>query len=903
MLLLRLSLSIACLLPALPVAAQECDGPWQQVLAPAAGTFAARAVWLDAHMLRWSVARPGGRYLLAHSARAAIAVQAGRLRGADAVMPLAVLDAPPAGERRFSHIGAGPVLRVQASAARLRTLHRGQLVAIQLNDDGTVREASEIQHAGALDALFAPEAERAALGAFPARTETRFRLWAPTAQRAALCVYRRGAAEQRVPLRRGAGGVWAARVPRDLTGHTYRYAVDVYVRGAGIVRNRVGDPYAVSADADGRHSYIADLARSDNKPAGWDTQPRPAVRAATGMAIYELHVRDFSSADESVPPALRGKYLAFTQTQSNGMRHLAALAAAGMTDVHLLPVFDFGSVPERGCVTPAIAPPASPDSPEPAAQVAASMTRDCYNWGYDPVHFNAPEGSYASDAGDGAVRIRELRQAVLALHRAGLRVGMDVVYNHMLAAGQDEKAVLDRIVPGYYHRLDAQGAVERSTCCANTATEHRMMAKLMTDSVALWARHYAIDSFRFDLMGHQPRAAMERLQRQVNAQAGRPVQLIGEGWDFGEVAHGARFVQAAQLSLGGAGIGTFSDRARDALRGGGPGDTGADQIARQGWVNGLWLAPNALAPATRAEDLMRAADLVRVGLAGTLRDYPMTAYDGRRVALREIDYHGQPAGYATAPGEVVNYVENHDNHTLFDVDALKLPQQTDARERARVQLLAAAVTAFSQGIAYFHAGLDVLRSKSLDRNSFESGDWFNRLDFSYLDNGFGRGLPPAADNGASYALYGPVLANPRIKPGPAEIALMRDGFRDLLRIRAGSSLFHLNDAVEVARRLVFHNTGPAQNPAVIVGELDGTGYPGAAFGRIVYFLNTAPDAQALAIPALRGRAWRLHPVLAASAAGDRRLVQEARVDAAGGVFTLPGRSAAVFVADPTPSNP
>jgi pullulanase len=197
----------------------------------------------------------------------------------------------------------------------------------------------------------------------------------------------------------------------------------------------------------------------------------------------------------------------------------------------------------------------------------------------------------------------------------------------------------------------------------------------------------------------------------------------------------------------------------------------------------------------------------------------------------------------------------------------------------------------------------VLRSKSLDRNSFESGDWFNRLDFSYLDNGFGRGLPPAADNGASYALYGPVLANPRIKPGPAEIALMRDGFRDLLRIRAGSSLFHLNDAVEVARRLVFHNTGPAQNPAVIVGELDGTGYPGAAFGRIVYFLNTAPDAQALAIPALRGRAWRLHPVLAASAAGDRRLVQEARVDAAGGVFTLPGRSAAVFVADPTPSNP
>ena len=176
------------------------------------------------------------------------------------------------------------------------------------------------------------------------------------------------------------------------------------------------------------------------------------------------------------------------------MRHLRALAEAGITDVHLLPVFDFATVPERDC--------------DPAGDAA----HDCFNWGYDPVHFNAPEGSYASDAGRIA-RIVEFRRMVQALHDASLRVGMDVVYNHTMAAGQAPWSVLDRIVPGYYHRLDATALATRSTCCANTATEHRMMAKLMRDSVVLWATQYGIDSFRFDLMGHQPRAAMEDLQR------------------------------------------------------------------------------------------------------------------------------------------------------------------------------------------------------------------------------------------------------------------------------------------------------------------------------------------------------------------------------------------------------
>jgi len=157
-------------------------------------------------------------------------------------------------------------------------------------------------------------------------------------------------------------------------------------------------------------------------------------------------------------------------------------------------------------------------------------------------------------------------------------------------------------------------------------------------------------------------------------------------------------------------------------------------------------------------------------------------------------------------------VENHDNQTLFDINVLKLPQATRSAERARVQVLGAALTAFSQGIAYFHAGIDVLRSKSLDRNSYDSGDWFNRLDWTYRDNGFGAGLPPQADNGAMVEWMKPLLADPAIKPRPQDIAWTRDAFRDLLKIRASSSLFRLPKAAVVQQRLVFHNTGSAQNP-------------------------------------------------------------------------------------------
>lgn len=923
-----LAFALALMTPGLAGAAADLAldcraAAYARVLVPArTAATEARAAWIGAQDIVWPVAEPTrGLFALVHAAGATLDVQAGEpVRGADGRLALSLVAEQASPPRPQSHIGAGALLRLaEADRARLGAALRGQVLLVQEDADGRVIDATNVQSAAALDALYADAAEGRRYGASVLRqprpraaasapapapaARTRFEVWAPTAQQVRLCLDDGGAkrAATALPMERdAASGAWTLERPGDLSGRRYRFLVDVFVPGVGLVRNRVTDPYALALSVDSLHAVVADLDAPALAPPGWTTAPRPnRVQAATDLVIYELHVRDFSVGDRSVPAALRGKYAAFTVTGSDGMQHLQRLADAGMTDVHLLPVFDLASVPEVGCVTPALGPPpgGAPDGASQQAAIEPVKARDCFNWGYDPLHYTAPEGSYATNPADAPGRVVEFRRMVMALHRLGLRVGMDVVYNHTSASGQHPQSVLDRIVPGYYHRLDASGKVERSTCCDNTATEHRMMARLMIDSVVTWARDHHIDSFRFDLMGHQPRDVMERLQREVNAAAGRPIHLIGEGWNFGEVADGARFVQASQLSLNGSGIGTFSDRGRDAARGGSAGDGGVDQLARQGFINGLWLDPNphAAGRATR-QDLLQAADLVRVGLAGTLRGYEMPTADGATLPLARIGYGGgQPAGYASQPHEVVNYVENHDNQTLFDTNVFKLPPATPAEERARVQHLGSALVAFSQGIAYFHAGQEILRSKSMDRNSYDSGDWFNALDWTLTDNGFGRGLPPAQDNRDSWRWMQPLLADPALKPGPAQIRWTRDAFLDLLRIRASTRLLRLPTAADITARLRFHNTGPQQIPGLLVGELDGRGLPGEAFDGLVYLVNVDRQQHALDIPALRGQTgWALHPVHAAPAAADRGAAL-ARFDPSEGRFTVPARTAVVFV--------
>lgn len=212
-----------------------------------------------------------------------------------------------------------------------------------------------------------------------------------------------------------------------------------------------------------------------------------------------------------------------------------------------------------------------------------------------------------------------------------------------------------------------------------------------------------------------------------------------------------------------------------------------------------------------------------------------------------------------------------------------------------MQLLGAALVAFSQGVAYYHAGIDVLRSKSLDRNSYDSGDWFNRLDWTYRDNGFAAGLPPKPDNGKDWPLLAPLLRAPGIQPSPDDIAFMRDAFRDVLRIRASTPLFRMDDAAEIRKRLRFENAGPAQDPAVIIGHLDGTGMSDAGFAEVIYLFNTSPRPKQLALPAQRGKRWRLHPVQASRDAADARVRDGARYASHEGMFNIPGRSAVVFV--------
>jgi pullulanase-type alpha-1,6-glucosidase len=482
---------------------------------------------------------------------------------------------------------------------------------------------------------------------------------------------------------------------------------------------------------------------------------------------------------------------------------------------------------------------------------------------------------------------------VQSLNAAGLRVGMDVVFNHTTASGQNDHSVLDEVVPGYYYRYGNTGAQLNDSCCADTAAENHMMGKLVQDSVVMWARDYHVSSFRYDIMGMLPRDVLTALQAKVDAAVGRHVEMLGEGWNFGAVANGARFVQADMFDLNGTGIGSFNPYVRDAVRGGSGFDTGNAMIANQGFINGQFYDPNALGSAS-ASDLMWAGDIVKAGLAGSIRSYALTTSWDAHLTLDQISDGGNPLGFVTDPAEAVSYVENHDSQTLFDENAYKLPVTTTQDDRARVQMLGAAIVSFSQGVAYYHAGVDTLRSKSLDRNTYDAGDWFNRLDWSYADNNFAVGLPLQSTNGSDWTVQQPLLANSLIKPTATQIAWARDQFRDLLRIRKSTSLLHMASADDIKARLKFFNTGSAQVPTVIVGDLDGSGYAGANFQEVTYFINVDKQAHPVAIPALAARAFVLHPVHLAAGAVDTRASQ-ATYDSATGTFTIPPRTAVVFV--------
>ncbi|MBM7169374.1 pullulanase-type alpha-1,6-glucosidase [Streptomyces sp. G44] len=797
---------------------------------------------------------------------------------------------------RFPHLSAYAAYEV-APKDRAHTAEdlTGQVVLTRQKPDGTLTTATGVQTHGILDDLYASRATKATLGPVFREGGATLSVWAPTARSVALDI-----GGDRVPMRRDdASGVWSATGPKRWAGEPYRYVVEVFSpRARAVVTNKVTDPYSLALTADSTRSLAVDLDAKSLAPKGWRNLKKPKAVPLRNAQIQELHIRDFSATDRTANPRHRGTYLAFTDARGKGSRHLRKLARAGTSYVHLLPAFDIATVPEReadqkppGCDLAAY--PA--DSEKQQECVAAGAADDAYNWGYDPFHYTVPEGSYATDP-EGTRRTREFREMVKALNGDGLRVVMDVVYNHTAASGQDPKSVLDKIVPGYYHRLLADGAVATSTCCANTAPENAMMGKLVVDSLVTWARQYKVDGFRFDLMGHHPKAnilavreALDALTPAKDGVDGKRIILYGEGWNFGEIADDARFVQATQKNMAGTGIATFSDRARDAVRGGGPFD---DDPGVQGFASGLYTDPNASkANGTAAEQrarLLHYQDLIKVGLTGNLADYAFTDSAGRRVKGSDVDYNGAPAGYAAAPGDALAYADAHDNETLFDALAFKLPTTTTPADRSRMQVLALATAALSQGPALSQAGTDRLRSKSLDRNSYDSGDWFNALHWDCRDgNGFGRGLPPAADNKPKWPYAKPLL--PSVRVGCADIEAASAAYRDLLRIRTTEPAFGRRTTDDVQRTLSFPLSGPEETPGVIT--LSATGGGGRGGRDIIVVFNATPHTQRQRIGALAGQPYALHPV---QARGGDSIVKTASYERASGIFTVPGRTVAVY---------
>nr|WP_243848663.1 pullulanase-type alpha-1,6-glucosidase [Lysinibacter cavernae] len=893
---------------------------------PVLGTEQSRAYWVDQNTLAFpagdvpkGLSLGNAAFTLGSSATAQVVVSNGQLTGG------VLTTLRYAGQLSADQVQRFPALQGYL-ALKLDDVNReeaaallsGQLV-VSLGDKtkqgpAALAVATGVQTAGVLEDLYAEAATDLTFGTTFSGNTPSFRLWAPTAQQVTLLTWENEAATgepMRTAMTRDeASGSWAVTGTEAMNNQPYRYELSVYEPikapkeqpapeghwgasgSTGAVNTiEVTDPASTGLTINSTHSVAVDLADASFKPQLWTDTQAPTVEKAVEQSIYELHVRDFSLSDATVPEEHRGSYLAFTDADSDGMQHLRSLADAGLTTVHLLPTFDIASIEEDRsqqsvpqCDLAALTQAAGgSSSSEQQACIAEIAATDGFNWGYDPLHFDAPEGSYAVDA-YGGNRVAEFRSMVGGLHDAGLQVVLDQVFNHTAAAGPDPQSIFDRVVPGYYQRLDSTGKVENSTCCENVATEHAMAGKVMVDSVVTWARDYHVDGFRFDLMGHHStqnmadlRAALDELTLERDGVDGSSIYLYGEGWNFGEVANNRLFTQASQGNLGGTGIGTFSDRLRDGVRGGG--------TFGQGLMTGQQDAGAQLS----------AMNLIQLGMAGNLADYSFTsATNGQPILGKNVLYNGSPgAGYAQSPEEVISYVDAHDNETLFDALTEKLPTDTPMSDKVRLNTLALASTALGQSPLLWHAGTDMLRSKSLDKDSYNSGDWFNEIDWTGQDNGFGRGLPPANRNEQIWAQQAPLLANPELKPSAEDIAAAASASADLLRLRYSTPLFTLGDAGQIQQKVTFPQLGGAAVPGVIAMWVDDTVGADADPMRdgVLVLMNTTAAAQSHVVDGLAGQNLSLSSI---QSRGDDATVKQTEWDAGSGSITVPAYTVAVL---------
>jgi len=455
-------------------------------------------------------------------------------------------------------------------------------------------------------------------------------------------------------------------------------------------------------------------------------------------------------------------------------------------------------------------------------------------------------------------------------------------------------------VPGYYHRLDANGKLETAGFGEDTASEHRMMEKLMIDTLVLNAREYKIDGFRFDIMNFHFTYNMQHIQEALRALTpqkdgvdGSKIYIYGEGWNFGDTRNNQIGPEAGQMNLYGFGIGTFNDRIRDGIRGGNP---FADERA-QGFATGLFTDSSEFTNQNpphlgQKGQLLHYSDWILIGLTGNLRDYSFVDSTGATVTGAGVHYNGQPAGYTATPIEAINYCSAHDNQDLFDAVQLKSNLNDSIATRARRQVLAMSLVALGQGVPFFQGGDDLMRSKDMDQNSYDSGDWFNKIDWSGRTANWGIGLPLASQNESQWPIMTPLLSNPAYTPQPANIVYCSAAFSELLQIRYSSQLFRMPTFKDVQQNLIFLNTGQRQIPGLIVMKLDANGYPSEGYKHILVVFNATNSSVTFSDIRLQGQPLYLHP---AQQHSNDPATRQSSFNSKRGSAIVPALTTAVFV--------
>ncbi|MFC4699132.1 alpha-1,6-glucosidase domain-containing protein [Glaciecola siphonariae] len=873
----------------------------------------AQAHWLDAQTVLWDVDFALVKNVKLHySADASIDItlEDGVLNSTTA--PLTEVDLTDAQKAIAPHLDSLPAFAGDWSVDDAKAVLKTQAILGAYDSEDKLVAATRLQIPNVLDQIYTAgdnDADEQMLGPIYTDSGISSRVWAPTAQNVALKLYNpnKTLASTNAMTLDPATGIWSYEGDMGLDRQLYRFEVTVYHPASDTIEILdVTDPYSVSLSLNGRFSQFVNLDDEDLKPEGWDTHTIPTIGNFEDAVIYEGHIREFSARDESTSEANRGKYLAFTEKDSAPMQHLATLAEKGLTHFHILPANDIATINEDVNRTVdwtstiqefcALAPASDVCNDgtdrnstikevyesfnvltEPgAAQAFAQQLRgfDQFNWGYDPKHFNAPEGSYSSDP-DSVVRIKEMRAMNQALHEIGLRVALDVVYNHTNASGLFQNSVFDKVVPGYYHRYNIEtGDIIRETCCDDTEPRNRMMEKFMEDSLLMWAEQYKFDSFRFDIMSQASKTTMVNLFESVKT-VDPDTYFYGEGWGKNTAPYGD-FEIASQVNMAGTEIGTFNDRIREAIR--------------QGQI---------FSSEEGSEAALAAQDRVKMGLSGTLTDFVLKTAGGADANTSAL------GGYAKDPADIINYVSKHDNETLWDQFNYVLPADLSLEQRVRAQNIGITLPLMSQGIPFLQIGGDFLRSKSMDRNTYDAGDWFTYTDFTLASNNWNVGLPLAEDNQNRWSEISQFMNSPDRAAAMTDIEFAAEVFQEFLSIRSSSPLFRLTSADDIKARVGFHNLGERQQQGLIVMSLDDGVVEGAEtqladldpmYDAVVVVMNSGYNEKSIDVATAAG--FELHSIHANSVdplVRGASFSDSSEGDNVKGTFTVPALTMAVFV--------